>query len=437
MLKKMLRMTAVTGMLIGAACFPAFAAGWEQVDGDGDWVWRDKDGSVVYDTWKKGADGTWYYLGSDGIMVKDSLIEVDADRYYVDGEGRMIKEQWKRIYADDGEEYWYYFRDSGKAYKGNGSKASLKTIGDKRYIFDAEGRMQYGWVAEDGCMVDEDDSEGWKDAVYYCGTEDEGWVTVGWAQIEVDHEDERKDRRFYFGNNGKKTVDKDLKVKDANGKEYQYGFDEYGVVLTQKLISTTTVNADGTTTTMSRYYDNKGTLNRAQWIERVPSASQDADDHANDVKRKFYSLKNGDLVKDAIKRIDGKYYCFDAVGIMRVGLVAIKDGRYAYTLQNTNEDDDIWADVSDLVNAKENGCSIMYFDEKTGARKTGRINIDLGDRYTMRFLENGEAADGEYQGHLYEAGILLKAGQDNEETYQEFTVNGIVYSVDRSGKIQR
>ena len=92
MLKKMLRMTAVTGMLIGAACFPAFAAGWEQVDGDGDWVWRDKDGSVVYDTWKKGADGTWYYLGSDGIMVKDSLIEVDDDRYYVDITSRNLNE---------------------------------------------------------------------------------------------------------------------------------------------------------------------------------------------------------------------------------------------------------------------------------------------------------------------------------------------------------
>lgn len=449
MLKKMFGIIGITGMLIAATCFPVMAAGWEQVNDGKDWVWRSKDGDIVYDTWKTGADGTWYYLGDNGIMKINSLIEDDGDYYYVDAEGRMIQNQWRKIYSEnDGEEYWYYFRENGKAYKGgNNDKASLKTIGNEKYIFDDEGRMLWGWILEDGSMIDEDNSEGWKEAIYYCGSEDEGWVTVGWKQIEVEYEDDSDDpdedyymrnRWFYFGNNGKKTVDKDLRLKNADGKEYKYGFDEYGVMLSQKLVSTTTVNSDGSTTTTTKYYNNKGTLNKAKWIERVPSKSQNEDDYDNDVKRKFYSQKNGNLVKNEIKKIDGKWYCFDSAGIMRVGLIAVKEGKYGYTIQNTNEDDDIWADRSDLIKAKENGYQIMYFDEKTGARKTGKINIELNDdKYTMRFMKSGEAVDGEYEGYLYEAGILLKEDKDSDEKYQEFTVNGVVYKVDKHGKVQK
>lgn len=442
----MIGISGITGMLIAATCFPSLAAGWEQVHEGKDWVWRDKHGEMVYDAWKTGADGTWYYLGDDGIMKINCLIEDDGDYYFVDEAGKMVKNQWRKIYSEDeGEEYWYYFRDNGKAYKGTGDKASLKSIGDQRYIFDDEGRMQWGWISEDGSMIDEDDSEGWKEAVYYCGSEDEGWVSTGWKQIEVEYEEDDSDdgysvrnRWFYFGNNGKKTVDKDLRLKNAEGKEYRYGFDEYGVMLSQKLISTTTTNSDGTTTTTTKYYDNKGTLNKAKWIEKVPSKSQSEDDYDNDIKRKFYSQKNGNLVKNEIKKIDGKWYCFDFDGIMRVGLVAVKDGKYAYTLQNTNENDDIWADAEDLVQAKENGYIIMLFDEKTGARKTGKVTIELNDdKYIMRFLKSGEAVDGEYEGYLYEAGILLKADKDSDEKYQEFTVNGVVYRVDRNGRIQK
>lgn len=446
-MKKLLEVIGISGLLLAMSSFPAMAAnyGWEQINNGKDWIWRGRDGYIVYDTWKTGADGTWYYLGDDGIMDVNCLIEDDGDYYYVDELGRMVKNQWRKLYSEDyGEEYWYYFRDNGKAYKGTGDKVSLKTIGDRKYIFDDEGRMQWGWVLESGNMIDEDDTEGWKEAVYYCGSENEGWVSTGWKQIEVDYEDDSddgyylKDRWFYFGNSGKKTVDKDLRLKNADGKEYRYGFDKYGVMLSQTLVNVVTVNADGTTSTTTKYYDSKGTLNKAKWIERVPSRSQNADDYNNDIKRKFYSQKNGNLVKDEIRKINNKWYCFDSAGIMRVGLVAVKDGKYAYTLQNTNEYDDIWADASDLVKAKNDGYTIMLFDEKTGARKTGKVTVELNDdKYTMRFLNSGEAADGEYQGYLYEAGILLKADRDRDEKYQEFTVNGVVYKVDRNGRIQK
>ena len=41
-------------------------------DGE-DWYWFDGAGMMVYDTWKTGKDGRWYYLGTDGKMFKGYL----------------------------------------------------------------------------------------------------------------------------------------------------------------------------------------------------------------------------------------------------------------------------------------------------------------------------------------------------------------------------
>lgn len=421
------------GLLICAlsvcTAFPALAAGWE-LNGT-DWYWRDRDGYIVYDTWKTGADGTWYYLGEVGRMEVNCLVD---DEYYVDELGRMVKNEWKKLWDEDSEEErWYYFGANGKAYKaGNGDKATLKEINGQKYIFDDDCRMVYGWVNEDGSMVDEDDEDGWRDAVYYCGEADEGWVHKDWQQIEVEYEDDDDDtytakKWFYFKSNGKKAVDDTLRLKDKNGKEYKYAFDSNGAMISSKLITSSSSSS-------SKYYNKDGTLSKSKWIQRVPSKGQNEEDHDNDTMRWFYAQSNGNLVKDEIKKIDGKYYLFDKNGIMRAGIVAVKDGKYAYTLQNTSDDDEIWANKKDLVQAKENGYTIMYFDEKTGARKTGKFSVELNDdKYSLKFNSRGEALDGPHDGYLYEAGVLLKA---DEEKTQEFTVNGVTYTVDRNGKIK-
>lgn len=90
---------------------PAKSAGWNQepdgwrfylgntgepvrnswyLDSDGKWYWFNEAGIMVTNTWYK-YKGDWYYLGSDGAMVK-GLQDIDGKWYYLDETGRMVKE---------------------------------------------------------------------------------------------------------------------------------------------------------------------------------------------------------------------------------------------------------------------------------------------------------------------------------------------------------
>ena len=60
---------------------------WHQ-DPDGKWYWFDGAGIMVTDTWYK-YKGNWYYLGTDGAMVK-GLQAVDGQWYYLDQDGKMV-----------------------------------------------------------------------------------------------------------------------------------------------------------------------------------------------------------------------------------------------------------------------------------------------------------------------------------------------------------
>jgi len=409
-------------MMSLAMTMPTLAAGWEQRQ-DGAWVYREEHGSLAYNQWKTGADGTYYYIGSNGIMVTDSLIEDQGEFYYLDSQGRMAANQWVKLFDDESEmERWYYFKGDGAAYRSKGgSKAVLRDIGGADYIFDEDGRMAYGWVNRDGSMADAEDPTSWRDAVYYCGTEDEGWVVTGWKRLQVDYaqdssEEKLKKKWFYFQESGRKRANaKDVRLSAPNGKEYVFAFDKSGVMTSQK------------STTPSEPKD------QSKWTERVPSASQSSDDNSGGIKRWFYTRKDGSKVKDKIEKIDGKYYCFDEAGIMRSGLVAVKDNKYVYTIHNTNPGDDLCASIDDLCQAMDDGYTIMYFDEATGARKTGKVSVELVEgKQTMRFSASGKAIDGAYDGYLYDSGVLMKAEDDT----QVFTVNGKEYTVNKSGRIQ-
>ena len=75
--------------------------GWQQENGgwrfylkDGsgkyvsnDWHWFDGAGMMVHDTWYQ-YKGSWYYLGSDGAMLK-GLQTINGKWYYLDQDGRM------------------------------------------------------------------------------------------------------------------------------------------------------------------------------------------------------------------------------------------------------------------------------------------------------------------------------------------------------------
>ena len=174
---KLVAVLSASALLAMGASLTAFAAtGWTQEDGT--WYYYDRDGERVTDEWRKSGD-YWFYLGDDGEMVTDQLIEDDDDYYYVNADGAMISNAWVAIENEDAgdedepDQYWYYFQSNGKAYTGSDSSTTtkFKTINGKKYAFDEEGRMLYGWVKDGERQTGDDD---WTDAEYYLGDENDG-----------------------------------------------------------------------------------------------------------------------------------------------------------------------------------------------------------------------------------------------------------------------
>lgn len=105
--------------------------GWQQ-DLNGNWHFYYKSGQMAKNEWKKSGDG-WFYLGSDGTVQKDIIVNDDGNLYYVDKEGMMVTNTWVKA---DGKKY--YMMASGKAFM-NGTI----TIDNKEYTF------------ENGCLKDD------------------------------------------------------------------------------------------------------------------------------------------------------------------------------------------------------------------------------------------------------------------------------------------
>ena len=258
-MKKQTKLVAVLStaslLAIGASMTSFAATGWTEEDGT--WVYYERDGERATDEWKKSGN-SWYYLDSDGEMAIDQLIEDGDDYYYVDINGVMATNQWVAIDNEDAGEddepdhYWYYFQANGKALtNGDNDSVSLKTINGKKYAFDEEGKMLFGWVDSDNAeRVDNSDGDGFKEGDYYFGDSDDGAMTVGWIQLDVTYDeateddykytapvfndDEDQTRWFYFKSNGKKVyAENDDRTKDRTINGRKYAFDEYGAMVAE------------------------------------------------------------------------------------------------------------------------------------------------------------------------------------------------------------
>ena len=143
------------------------ATGWQ--DEGGTWRYYNNDGEYVTETWKKSGNH-WFWLDSDGEMLTDSLVEDDGDYYYVNESGAMVKNEWRELdNTDDSDDAadtcWYYLGPNGKAYQaGSSGKTTFKTINGKKYAFDEEARMLYGWVDEESGRITDEDA--WKTGMY-------------------------------------------------------------------------------------------------------------------------------------------------------------------------------------------------------------------------------------------------------------------------------
>ena len=463
--------SAAALLAIGGAMTSFAAQGW--VEEDGTWYFYDKDGNRVEDQWKKSGDN-WFWLdGEDGgAMATDKLIDDDGDTYYVDGNGVMVTNTWVKVVNEDqdddddpAEYHYYYMQKSGKAYKASDNSTSTKfrTIDGKKYAFDADGKMLYGWVTEDGELATGDD--GWKDAKYYCGSWEDGSMKTGWQKVTVyddeDGKDDDYDYWFNFKSNGEKRGWKDSAGKEnwkSNGK--YYSFDGRGVMIYEWALASGSTNASSVSNW--RYYNSPedGARQTKGWF-KVVAASSDNDNtfdedqttsfaqtHANDESEKwYYAGDKGVLYEGIIKNIKGKYYAFwpDDDGAGKGG--AMLTGLCVLQMENGSSDqivkvidDDIDSDALDDIldrtykgqDAWDENVRLYYFgnnEDSDGAMKTGNVNINLdGSSYTFQFQKTGNAKSGRGMGvtgiddnkYIYSYGCRIKA--DSDDKYQLVSV---------------
>ena len=454
--------SAAALLAIGGAMTSFAAQGW--VEEDGTWYYYDKDGNRVENEWKKSGDN-WFWLNGDegGAMATDMLVEDDDDTYYVDANGVMVTNTWVKVVNedqdddDDPAEYrYYYMQNSGKAYKaGDSGKTKFKTIDGKKYAFDEDGKMLYGWVNEDDSTLASDDSD-WETATYYMGSWEDGSLKTGWQKITVYDQDEDDDYDYWFNfkSNGKKRFNesdsKDIFEKKINGKHY--AFDNRGVMTYEWTLTTT---SDAATISNWLYFNSPEDGARATkgWF-KVVAPDKDGDDNTfkdysnlenptfakgdaeDENERWYYANSDGELYVGQINKIKGKYYGFapegNKAGSMLTGLCALR-------VDNSGNITKLWArdmdsdDLDDAMNGEgdfdgfgsDTNDTLYYFgnnEDSDGALKTGSVSVNLdGDNYQFQFSKTG-GAEGKGRGlngiddskYIYKFGMKLKAGSDDK-----------------------
>ncbi|MEY8354083.1 cell wall-binding protein [Lachnospiraceae bacterium 54-53] len=450
---KLVAVLSTAALLAVGASMTSFAAtGWQEENGT--WVYYDKSGDLETEKWEKSGDN-WFYLNEDGEMATDVIVEYSDNYYYVDENGAMVANKWVSVEnedydGDDDDEpvnYWYYFGSNGKAYKGssNSSNATFKTVNSKKYIFDDEGKMLFGWIGTDGERKTGD--EAWQEGDYYCGDENDGAQTIGWAYLDiVDNnyetddagqsssnvfDDENQTRWFYFKGNGKKMTDE--KGKTINGKKYS--FDEYGRMNAEWIVydATPATASQGTAdyTTNWRYYGTPedGARVTKGWFKVVPDENLYADKYDDDEDYWYYSDKDGKLVASEIKTVNGKKYAFDSYGRMKDGLKFIKFEEGSTTkIDEILSDDtrkDAKFDTEDNFKASANtllgeGYYCYYFGSgDDGSMKTNKQSVSIdGESFNFLFNKSGSykgaGKTGVDNSKYYLSGMLLKADKDDK-----------------------
>ena len=473
-MKKQTKLVAVLStaalLAIGASMTSFAATGWAEEDGT--WVYYDRNGDKVTDKWAKSGNN-WYYLDSNGEMAVDQLIEDGDNYYYVDVNGVMVSNQWVAIENEDAGDddepdvYWYYFQANGKAMKNTTNKVALKTINGKKYTFDDEGKMLYGWVNDQNEHQDNTDGDAFKSADYYFGDENDGAMTTGWLLTDVTYseatednykfigaafnDDEDQSRWFYFKSNGKKVKntndDNTLKGKTINGKKY--AFDDNGAMVAEWSIDTVWASANTASRNNAKYSQQWKYFNSVEdgsrvtkgWFKVVAAEYLDLDRYNDDEDAWYYADGSGNIYAGEFKTIKGKKYAFRKDGRMVDGLKFINDDFDVVKADN----DDMPFDTEDdfLQYAPEwvdDDYKLYYFgDSSDGAMKTGKTNINLdGDSFNFYLEKSGSTKGAGYNGEkdskLYLAGMMLKAGSDDKYQVAKKLDTGVWTKIDGAEK---
>ena len=436
---KLVAVLSAAALLAMGASMTSFAAGWQKDDA-GVWHYYDSDDEMVTGEWKKDG-GKWFYLDEDGDMAVDQWID---DEYYVGDDGAMLTNAWKYTMSDDDQddpdedgENWYYFNNKGKKVADE-----TKKINGKTYLFDSDGKMEYGWQYEGGNM-------------YYYGDEMDGARTESqWLWLsksgsldsdETDHQDifpgcndnneEMCDDEgwYWFQSSGK--MYNGAAKKKINGKFYM--FNEHGQMLYEWINNTNTVKY-GSNAELDGEHKKQATASNMLYYNAVEEGwrgdgwyeMDGSEDMGTDSDTDWYLIDDGEItyakasdfagvtdndgkkiyvMRKKVKVSGNKYFAFNEKGQMQDGLQFVK-----------------------------NDGGFFYFDEN-GYMKTGKVaSVECDDDdYTFFFTtkngKNGIGYTGEKDGYLYYNGKRLEADDD----YRFFYVEGKVYLVNNKGKVQK
>lgn len=451
-MNKKMRLLAATIILTLSANIVSPAdlleSGWTEQENGWSFI---HNGEKVNNTWKKGADNAWYYLGDDGVMlVNEWVSDNDENWYYVDENGMRVKSVWKQIEARDDDkkgEDWYYFNTNGKMVTGK------QTIQDKKYFFDETGKMLTGWIEWDKNSMEaspytqEIDERGESD-IYYCL--ENGERASGWLKIESPNEEDEEKASWWYNFDGGKvrtnqkeglggkdyifdvkgrmisgwaykgpaSDDKWVRVNEETDKEevslfkedctkfYFCKSEDDGSVLKNGWTKTKMfddLHNYGDEDTAWYYLDKNGRLT-SRAATATPSDAMDVAESAGGEKRAQlykidsdggYNVKKNDgnvFSDDAptalIKKIDDKYYVFSARGKHIDGLMYL----------------------SQPVSGMKKG--YYYFGNNgslvTGQTTKGDYNYYFARKSDRGFTE-GQGVTGIYGGRLYYEGLAVKA----------------------------
>ena len=308
---------------------------------------------VLADGWHQDENGKYSYV-KDGQLLKNCIEQIDGSYYGFDEYGIMYANTtFNLIYSKDDGFYrakengilyineWYtissstyYYGEDGKAYTG------VRTIDGKQYSFYPSGGLckDTTWTVEG--------------KVYYCDKEGVATELTNntWSKI---------DGKYYYVKNGSLLTSCVEQIDSS-----YYGFDGYGVLYVNKEFSfydyeTRTTNrykakADGSLyvnewyqdSTLTYYYGEAGklctglqTINGKQYCfyssgilccnnvvklgdgtcyygNSEGIATEIADNSWMQCGEKWYYVKNGNLLKNCVEKINDHYYGFDENGVM-------------------------------------------------------------------------------------------------------------------------
>ena len=307
------------------------ARGW--VQNGADWFYVDNNNEYITDTIQSSGNAK-FYLGENGAMQRDYFLEdYNGNAYYFGQNGAMVTNTWVAIESsrvenqDDyvPDNYWYYFQSSGKAMKAASGKIKKTTIDGKKYGFNEYGQMCTGWVTSDGKVINpDDDTNPFTTATYYAGGDNDGVLRAGWVTYydgydgDSDYQSDKTNLYFYFNTSNNEKYAND--TKKINGRTY--AFDDDGIMLSgwdvydYNLISS---KMGGKTSYFSG--DDDGHQVKKGWVYAVPSGSIDSGKHDDDEEVYMYFNASGEIIRDQIKKINGKNYVFNRTGVMKTGLV--------------------------------------------------------------------------------------------------------------------